>query len=249
MTKFVWLMVGVILGIGAAPASAQKGGNDLARYGGCVNEPETMKEIAKYQQTGDTLDSTIEFYEKYVTQMNAHLSKTRALKNDAEYYAANRAAIDSEIAGIGNSVAQRQRMLVTFKRCKAKTANCRTVALGVLGSVPRQIAPGARVTVKIGNAKDGALVQGEILVSATKTGVQVNGILKNVGPTCTIGTSQPIRLHPIANGLPIGWHIVPEGIHANPTLRPGQEVKFSKVYSTDYKAGFNLAVGSFTAQD
>lgn len=223
--------------------------DNRAKYGGCFNEPDTVKEIAKYQDPGDTLDSTIKFYENYVVKMNAYLAKTRALRNDAAYYAANRDAIEKEISGIGDTLAQREKMLVTFRRCKAKAADCRSVALNVLGSVPSQITPGSRTTINIGNPKDGTLVQAEISVAAAKTGVQVSGRIKNVGQACAIGTSQPIRLHPIATGLPISWHTVPEGIHANPTLRPGQQTTFSKTYSTDYKAGFNLRLGTYTAQD
>lgn len=108
------------------------------------------------------------------------------------------------------------------------------------------ITPEQNVTIPMVSDKGKVEATLELTLNKTKNGVVVNGVIKNSG-NCEISTFMPVSLHPIKNGLPLGWHSLPEGLKlSNPTLKPQQFVKFFKNYSKEYIWGFNIKLGTYT---
>lgn len=108
------------------------------------------------------------------------------------------------------------------------------------------ITPEQNVTIPMVSDKGKVEATLELTLNKTKNGAVVNGVIKNVG-NCEISTFMPVSLYPIKNGLPLGWHSLPEGLKlSNPTLKPQQFVKFFKNYSKEYVWGFNIKLGTYT---
>lgn len=124
---------------------------------------------------------------------------------------------------------------------------CVNEFLKVHGSPPKTIMPGktALISLVSSNGKKEA----EIKLSARNINklLVVSGEIRNVG-ACNISMFQPIKLHPISNGLPLGWHSLPEGIAQGSRLEAGRWQTFSKEYSKDYLGGLNLSIGSWSLE-
>lgn len=111
-------------------------------------------------------------------------------------------------------------------------------------SAVRQLYPGESKEVLF-RASSGETAARLILSASEVSGqVIVDVRLENIGK-CEVTTFQPVKLHPIRNGLPLGWHSLPQGIHANPKLAVGAYVQYRREYPSDYAGGFNLAFGSW----
>lgn len=236
----------------AASARADTIKEKIRTYGGCWNDRQAMNMIDGYRDKGESLDDVIAAARNMIPKMNAAYQKALA-KRDADYYAEHRDAIERDIAAIKQRVDALPRMLSTYENCKKSAESslnqyCKALRVSPAGSMPSQITPGGSAVITMAAPEEGPVAVVEIKAGMAGKNVVVNGRIRNVGQNCTIGTFQPLRLHPIATGLPIGWHILPEGIHANPTLKPGQYAGFEKLYASDYKAGFNIAMGTFQPQ-
>lgn len=235
---------------GAAQAESLK--DKVTKYGGCWNDRQAMSTIDGYRDKNESLDEAMSAVRAMIPRMNGAYQKALSLRN-WEGYGENRDAVERDIAAYKQRVDALQRMLATMESCKSSAQDsiaryCKSLRLSPRGQVPAQIAPGGAATITMAAPEEGAVAVLEIRSEMSGKTVVVRGRIRNVGQTCALGTFQPLRLHPVSNGLPIGWHILPEGIHANPTLAPGQHSVFEKVYASDYKAGFNIAVGTFQPQ-
>lgn len=241
----------------------------IARYGGCWSDQAAIARLTafqdRYRRIGSyaklnvlkpiaDLDQAIAYATRAIQGTESNLASApqmrASIQGNPSAYAFSLAEFDRETENDRALLPDLRQFLATLQDCKTRrVAACGDLRLDVQGGVPDQIGPGDRVTIRIGPPDSGAILEMEISLAASRSGVSVSGSIRNVGGQCTVSTSQPIRLHPIATGLSITWHAVPDGIYADPTLRPGQAVSFSKTYSSDYKAGFNLRTGTFFAQD
>lgn len=232
-------VAGFVILAGAAQAAGLK--DKVTKYGGCWNDPKTVESIRRYPEDPNaSLDDVIAMVRTGIPRMAAHQQRAEAQGSAAA-------------PRLAEYVGKMKQLLATMEQCKASTQEsvtryCRALRVSPAGPVPSRIDPGDRVVITLAAPDEGRVAVIEIAAGISEAGVVVRGQIRNVGETCALGTHQPVRLHPVANGLPIGWHSVPHGMQANPTLQPGQHAPFEKRYSSDYKGGFNLALGTLQPQ-
>lgn len=123
---------------------------------------------------------------------------------------------------------------------------CTNQFLKVQGAFPKTLVPSQTSTVAL--ISSSGVKEAELNLSALKVNktLVISGKMTNVGQ-CNISMLQPLKLHPIRNGLPLGWHSLPEGM-ASSRLQPGEYQSFSKEYPKSYFAGFNLSMGSWNLE-
>lgn len=122
--------------------------------------------------------------------------------------------------------------------------DCENQFLRVSGNSPQTLMPGQNHTLFLVSSSGKKQASLKITSKKINGGVVVSGEIRNTGK-CSISIMQPVKLHPISNGLPLGWHSLPDGMAANPTLQAGEKLGFSKEYSKEYAGGFNLSIGSW----
>lgn len=121
---------------------------------------------------------------------------------------------------------------------------CEGQSLRAQGVVPKIITPGNKFVIPFLSSSGRKEAELEVSASNVNGVVTIRGKITSLGE-CIVNTFQPLKLYPVRNGLPLGWHSLPDGLNANPTLPAGQWVEFYRHYSADYRAGFNLALGTW----
>lgn len=123
---------------------------------------------------------------------------------------------------------------------------CENQFLKAQGATPKTLVPGQTATIVF--VSSSGQREAELALSARQMNKQllIEGKITNIGQ-CIISTLQPVKLYPIRNGLPLGWHSLPDGM-SNSRLQSGEYLSFNKQYSKAYLGGFNLSMGSWNLE-